>query len=186
MRQLRLILQWNSQIETPSITPVPALAPILPAIQDDNTSLNVAAALANYDGSLETLLDGNETTVPNVPVVVKVSHKGRISFKDVGVVGSSSLYLKQGVDKNIAADHRTTDSYLRGIITELPNNKNNNSYQIKKDTSSSKVPIDVGDLQTSFFKDDHMYNIMKIAQIKHDKQCKINLRSTGEEKESHQ
>ena len=52
--------------------------------------------MVNYDGSLVMLLDGM-----NVPVVVKTTCKGRISFKDMGVVGSSSLYLKQGVDKNI-------------------------------------------------------------------------------------
>ena len=150
--------------DTTAATLVPPLVPIIPAMmQDDNSSMiDIAAALANYDGSLETVLDGNETTVPNVPEAVKGSRKGRMSFKDMGICASSSIYLKQGVDKNIAADHRTADSYLRGVITEHPNNKNNNSYQVQWDASSSSVPIDITDLWTSFFKDDNMYTIMKL------------------------
>ena len=76
-----------------------------------------------YLRSILTSKGGAVVNDSNVPVVVKVPCKGRISLKDIGVVRSSSLYLKQGVDKNIAADHHTIDSHLRGIITELPNQK---------------------------------------------------------------
>ena len=62
---------------------------------------------------------------------------------------------------------------MRGVTTELPNNKNNNSYQIKWDASSGKVPIDITDLRTSFSKDDNMHTIMKLARIKHNKQYDI-------------
>ena len=79
---------------------VPTLPPPLAHmdIAQEDSSMNLDA-IENYDGSLEMLMEDDDTKMPANHSTRKQQRGSRIKFRGQGILAQSSLYLKQVVER---------------------------------------------------------------------------------------
>ena len=125
--------------------PADEIAKMIPTMQSveqiDEYSTNMNPEdIQKYDGSLEMLLDEQDVDeyeddelASKLPAddpelapdktKQKQIRASRLKFKDQGILATSSVYLQDDVDKEIAAQHCSVDNKLKGVIVEIPSKK---------------------------------------------------------------
>ena len=160
----------------------PLLLPLLPPIennnQQDDMSVENVNDLENYNGSLEMLTEERdadsfhstneemmcEDAAPEDAAPEK-KKRGRIKFKDQGVLAPCSIYMRTDADKELQTAHRVGNHVMKGVILEIPSKNNNMSYKVLWDVMGCSIPVQHSDLRTTFFKTDEMFDIMKKARV---------------------
>ena len=154
--------------------------PFNSSIGPDDASHSNMDEVVNYDGSLDMLVDDDDKSESNSEqsiaaqsnteesIAPKKKKRARIKFKDQGILGTSSMYMRGDADKDIQTEHRVANYVMKGVLVEIPTKKNNMSYKVVWDVLGCVAPIQAADLRTTFFKDDEMFEIMRKARVLYD------------------